>query len=162
MVRTRLVVAAIALAFGEAIASAQDALPPPAVRSSLPAGWDKLGLTAEQARQVAALQHDYQKELAELEARIVALKRAQQGKLQAVLSEEQRQRLRELTADLPNEGRANAGKRWSAQEAAELLRAFEAGVSIQELANRHQRSEAAIRARLHLLGARPAAPARQP
>ena len=45
-----------------------------------------------------------------------------------------------------------AGKPWSATEDAFLGQAFDAGLSIAQLANEHQRSEGAIRSRLARLG----------
>ncbi|MCB0323601.1 MAG: hypothetical protein KDD69_08505 [Bdellovibrionales bacterium] len=46
-------------------------------------------------------------------------------------------------------GRAsNAGKPWTAEEDAALLSAFDAGLSIADIAGKHQRSRGAITARL--------------
>lgn len=45
-----------------------------------------------------------------------------------------------------------AGKPWSATEDGFLGQAFDAGLSIAQLANEHQRSEGAIRSRLARLG----------
>ena len=45
-----------------------------------------------------------------------------------------------------------AGKPWTAPEDDALAQAFDAGLSIAQLANEHQRSEGAIRSRLARLG----------
>jgi hypothetical protein len=52
--------------------------------------------------------------------------------------------------------RVNAGKAWSAQEEADLLREFEAGLLLPEIAMKHGRTVAAIHGRLYLLGRMPA------
>src|SRR5262249_35366388 len=52
-------------------------------------------------------------------------------------------------------GHDNAGKPWGAPEEAELLRGFEAGAPLTELAKKHGRTVAAIHGRLYLLGKLP-------
>jgi hypothetical protein len=46
----------------------------------------------------------------------------------------------------------NAGKPWLSQEDEDLIIAFDDGVSIQELAHRHQRTVGSIKSRLVKLG----------
>ena len=46
----------------------------------------------------------------------------------------------------------NAGKPWQAQEDEDLIIAFDDGVTIQELARRHQRTVGSIKSRLVKLG----------
>ena len=53
-------------------------------------------------------------------------------------------------------GRDNAGKPWGEAEEADLLRGFEAGTPLTELAKKHGRTVAAIHGRLYLLGKLPA------
>lgn len=57
-------------------------------------------------------------------------------------------RLRNTRAGLP----ANAGKPWSEQEDLELLEKFDEGVSLGELAQAHDRTQAGIQARLERHG----------
>jgi hypothetical protein len=56
----------------------------------------------------------------------------------------------------PGAGHDNAGKPWGEPEEAELLRGFEAGAPLTELAKKHGRTVAAIHGRLYLLGKLPA------
>jgi hypothetical protein len=51
---------------------------------------------------------------------------------------------------------ANAGKHWTGQEDAELLRAFDAGTDIGQLSRKHGRTRQAIYGRLYRLGKVPA------
>lgn len=46
----------------------------------------------------------------------------------------------------------NAGKPWTQEEEAELVRAFEAGTRISQLSRKHGRTRQAIQGRLYLLG----------
>jgi hypothetical protein len=52
--------------------------------------------------------------------------------------------------------RDNAGKPWSAEEEAELLREFAGGSSLPQMGKKHGRTVAAIHGRLYLLGKLPA------
>jgi hypothetical protein len=67
------------------------------------------------------------------------------------------QSLQQLTSvEAPAElGLKNAGKAWTAAEEAQLLKDFEAGLKISELAARHGRTEQAIHGRLYRLGKMP-------
>jgi hypothetical protein len=51
---------------------------------------------------------------------------------------------------------ANAGKAWEAVEDAQLLADFDWGMSVKELAHKHQRSTGAIQSRLLRFGRMPA------
>lgn len=46
----------------------------------------------------------------------------------------------------------NAGQPWSAEEVVEIAKCFDQGMTITEMANRHKRTEGAIRSRLEKLG----------
>ncbi len=65
--------------------------------------------------------------------------------------------IQELTRSTGTEAEAggaldNAGKPWGAKEKAELVREFEAGMTLTEMAKRHGRTVAAIHGRLYLFG----------
>jgi hypothetical protein len=64
----------------------------------------------------------------------------------------QRLRLEEPRQDRLDKNPENAGKPWAAAEEAELVRAFEAGARIAQLARKHGRTRQAIQGRLYLLG----------
>lgn len=49
---------------------------------------------------------------------------------------------------------SNAGRSWRAEEEAQLLREYDAGLSVEEIARRHGRSTGAIETRLTELGRR--------
>lgn len=67
-------------------------------------------------------------------------------------------------APRPDSPHANAGSPWTQSEEAQLASAFDAGVTIEELAQQHKRSRWAIEARLVRLGKipEPASPSRFP
>jgi hypothetical protein len=56
----------------------------------------------------------------------------------------------------------NAGKPWTAAEEAELVKEFEAGTKINQLALKHGRTEQAIHGRLYRLGKMPPWPLAAP
>lgn len=66
----------------------------------------------------------------------------------AVKALEQQQRTSEKRRSLPE----NAGNPWPPEEEQVLLSDFDSGVSVKELAKKHQRTEGAIRSRLEKLG----------
>jgi hypothetical protein len=51
-----------------------------------------------------------------------------------------------------NNGPANAGKSWETSEDDQLIASFDSGMSIKELALKHQRTSGAIQSRLVKLG----------
>src|SRR4051794_8177229 len=55
----------------------------------------------------------------------------------------------------PTAAPGNAGKPWTTAEEAELVRAFEAGVKLDQLARKHGRTRQAIHGRLYRLGKMP-------
>ncbi len=57
-----------------------------------------------------------------------------------------------------NPARINAGRPWTEDEEAQLARAFDGGRTVNELAEEHKRSRAAIEARLAKLGKIPEPP----
>ena len=61
---------------------------------------------------------------------------------------EKQQRVSEKRRSLPE----NAGNPWTSDEEQVLLGDFDSGLSIKELAKKHQRTEGAIRSRLEKLG----------
>jgi hypothetical protein len=67
------------------------------------------------------------------------------------------QHLQQLTpaATLADACLQNAGKAWTEAEEAQLVKDFEAGVKISELAVKHGRTEQAIHGRLYRLGKMP-------
>ena len=52
-------------------------------------------------------------------------------------------------------GLKNAGKPWTSTEEAELVRAFDAGEGLSQLAHKHGRTQQAIHGRLYRLGKMP-------
>jgi hypothetical protein len=70
--------------------------------------------------------------------------------------QELRRRQPSVPAKENNTDTENAGKPWTAQEEQELLKAFEAGARIGQLAIRHGRTRQAIHGRLYRLGKVPA------
>jgi hypothetical protein len=65
-------------------------------------------------------------------------------------------RRREAPPRLSGGATENAGKPWTADEEAELVRAFQAGATLGQLALRHGRTRQAIQGRLYRLGQVPA------
>ena len=71
------------------------------------------------------------------------------------IEEYRRQQIREATEKENKAKRRlhdNAGKPWSPEDDAELLKQYKAGVSVTEIAKRYKRTKGAIRARLVRLG----------
>src|SRR5262249_27850879 len=60
----------------------------------------------------------------------------------------------ELLGDPARDGLPNAGKKWTEEET-ELVRAFDAGANLSELARKHGRTRPAIHGRLYRLGKMP-------
>lgn len=68
--------------------------------------------------------------------------------LSAVTSKEQRKKKREAAAHKSDPGPAMAGKPWTEEEDEEVIRAFDAGASLAELAAAHSRKPGGIESRL--------------
>jgi Spy/CpxP family protein refolding chaperone len=74
---------------------------PPAarVKGQLPQNWSKLGLTDQQKQKAYTIQAKYDKEIESLEAQLRELRQKERMELAAVLTEEQKKRLRELLTE---------------------------------------------------------------
>src|SRR5262245_18103810 len=68
----------------------------------------------------------------------------------------ERVRRTEMSTRLTGSRLQNAGKPWTAAEEAELIKEFEAGAKISQLADKHGRTRQAIHGRLYRLGKVPA------
>lgn len=68
----------------------------PAAKGTLPANWKKLGLTDDQVKKVYKIQTDYRTKLESLTDQIKELKKKETVDLEAVLTDAQKARLREL------------------------------------------------------------------
>jgi hypothetical protein len=79
---------------GESASDAQDA--PAKIRGQLPANWGKLGLSTEQKQKVYAVQDKYDGKIADLEKQIQQLKKQEREEMEAILTEAQKLRLREI------------------------------------------------------------------
>jgi Spy/CpxP family protein refolding chaperone len=73
--------------------------PPVKGRASLPQNWNKLGLTDEQKQQIYATRDEYRGKIAVLQAQIKDLQRQERRDLEKVLTDAQKQRLREILAE---------------------------------------------------------------
>jgi predicted outer membrane protein len=76
----------------------KEAPPPPAARGQLPAHYKKLGLSADQTEKVRTIRAEYRARADRLREQLRQLAAEEKGKLEGVLTEEQRKRLRELRA----------------------------------------------------------------
>jgi hypothetical protein len=72
------------------------------VKRSLPPGFRKLGLSADQTKEIYRVRGSYQVKIQELQAKIEQLKKEEKAALVGLLTPEQKQRLREIrTAEVP-------------------------------------------------------------
>jgi Spy/CpxP family protein refolding chaperone len=93
----RLLRTAIAVAlFGVVTAGALSGQEKDKARGQLPQGWGKLNLTAEQKQKVYSIQSKYKQEIERLQKQIEEAKDKQRKDLQAVLTAEQKAKLREM------------------------------------------------------------------
>ena len=70
--------------------------PPTKIVGVLPANWGKLGLSDDQKQQVYKLQKEYKDKIDVLEKQIKALKEEERMKREAVLTDEQKQKLKDI------------------------------------------------------------------
>ncbi len=91
----KLYVAAAVLCIGLVSLSAQDRRGSGRTRQ-LPANWAKLGLSAEQKTKVYNIQTDYKAKIDALAKQIDDLKKKEKSELEAVLTDGQKTRLREI------------------------------------------------------------------
>jgi peptidoglycan hydrolase CwlO-like protein len=68
----------------------------PAAKGTLPANWKKLGLTDDQVKKVYKAQSDYRNKIAVLEEQIKELKSKEKSEMEALLTDAQKARLREI------------------------------------------------------------------
>ena len=71
----------------------------PKVKGTLPANWNKLGLTDEQKQKVYSVRAEYGTKIAELRAEIQKLQKKEQEEMQKVLTDAQKARLREILTE---------------------------------------------------------------
>ena len=76
--------------------SGQDAKSDSKARGQLPAKWNKLGLTDQQKQKVYSIQSSYRAKVQDLEAKIKDLRKHERTEMEAVLTDAQKTRLREL------------------------------------------------------------------
>jgi|SRR5579883_2082309 len=69
---------------------------PTKAKGVLPKNWSKLGLTDVQVQEVYKIQNKYNKQIADLDAKIKELKAARDKEEKAVLTPEQKKRLEEI------------------------------------------------------------------
>ena len=68
------------------------------VKRALPPGFKKVGLSADQTKEIYRVRASYQAKIQELQAKIEQLKKEEKAALVGLLTPEQRQRLREIRA----------------------------------------------------------------
>ena len=74
-------------------------------RGSLPQHWGKLGLSDDQKQKVRAIRDQYRGQLNDLEQQIKELRKKERAEMEAVLTDAQKQRLREImNASAPDKG----------------------------------------------------------
>jgi Spy/CpxP family protein refolding chaperone len=92
------------IALCSAWAAAQDKTKdqPGKARGQLPQNWSKLGLNDEQKQKVYRVQNDYRPKIDELQKQITDLRDKERREMEAVLTDAQKARLREiLTSKAP-------------------------------------------------------------
>lgn len=87
-----LVVVLVVTAFVAGQSSSDKTMP----KGSLPSQWSKLGLSDTQRKEVYKLQTTYRARIGDLQDQILALKIEEKTKLEAVLTDAQKKRLKEL------------------------------------------------------------------
>jgi hypothetical protein len=68
----------------------------PKLKGQLPANWGKLGLSEEQKQKVYKVQAEYKEKIADLEKQLKEAKATEKKEMEAVLTDEQKKRLRDL------------------------------------------------------------------
>lgn len=68
-------------------------------RKSLPTGWSKLGLSADQKAQIRKIQAEYRVKIDDLQKQIDKLLQQQRADMRKVLTDAQRARLKEILAN---------------------------------------------------------------
>ncbi|GIW81296.1 MAG: hypothetical protein KatS3mg105_3103 [Gemmatales bacterium] len=76
-----------------------------AFKGRLPAGWSKLGITDKQRQSIYAVQKKYYDKIKELERQIEELKTAEREEMIALLSDLQKQRLKEIESEQENKNK---------------------------------------------------------
>ena len=98
--RTKWIIAVLAVAFGASVSFAQDAKKDDKAESkakgTLPTYWKQLGLTDEQIQKVYKIQNKHNEEIDKLEAQIKDLKEKIVKERAAVLTAEQKKRLEDI------------------------------------------------------------------
>jgi Spy/CpxP family protein refolding chaperone len=101
--RTLLGMLAVALLMGGWL-HGEDAKDNPKLKGQLPANWGKLGLSDEQKQKVYKVQADYKEKIADLEKQLKDAKAKEKQEMEAVLTDEQKKRLRDLlTSKAPDD-----------------------------------------------------------
>lgn len=72
---------------------------PGKARGTLPAGWNKLGLTDQQKQKIYSTRAEYRAKIDALESQIKDLKKKEMTEMQAVLTDAQKARLREIATE---------------------------------------------------------------
>jgi Spy/CpxP family protein refolding chaperone len=65
-------------------------------KGQLPQGWGKLGLSSEQRQKVYAIQTDYRAKRSDLEKKLAEMRKQERTEMEAVLTDDQKAKLREL------------------------------------------------------------------
>lgn len=98
--RTKWVIAVLAVAFGATASFAQEAKkdekPAEKAKGQLPTYWKQLGLSEEQVQKVYKLQAKYNDEIDKLEDQIKALKEKMAKERSGLLTAEQKKRLEDI------------------------------------------------------------------
>lgn len=102
------VLAVVLIAGGGLLGDDKNGAPPAKLKGFLPMNWGKLGLSEEQKQKVYGVQAKYRDKIGDLEKQISDMKKQQQTDMEAVLSDAQKARLREILtgkapADTPKE-----------------------------------------------------------
>jgi Spy/CpxP family protein refolding chaperone len=70
--------------------------PPPKTTHSLPQGWKQLGLSDDQKKKIYAIEDEYEPKVAALKKQIEELQKKEKAEKYAVLSEDQKKKLKEI------------------------------------------------------------------
>jgi hypothetical protein len=92
-------VAGLCLTAGLLIATTVRADDPPKPGRQLPANWSKLGLSDKQKAEIYAIEADYRVKIDDLQKQIAELRKKEKTALDAVLTDAQKARLKEILLD---------------------------------------------------------------